>query len=993
MKKSALLLVFLLLTGMISLFAQDIQVKGTVTSSEDGSSVPGAYVMIKGTQSGVATDVEGNFTITVPADATLVFSSVGMKSQEIAVGGQTVLNVVLDPDIIGMEEVIVVGYTTVRRETNTGSVGLVSNDQIKDLPETSLDKMLTGKVPGLMITSTTGQPGANSEVRIRGTSSINAGNQPLYVVDGIPVMEGDQSIFTNTSNALAIINPSDIESISVLKDAAAASIYGSRAANGVILVTTKSGKQGKSRINFKTSFGFDKLANDNNYGPMNAQQLVTYLRDAATNSGLDPDGIAPLSLLDLKQVNWIDEMTKKGKINTYELSVEGGNEKTTHYLSGAYTQNEGIFYGVDYKKYQLRANVDHKVSNLLKVGSRITLGYTDANDVAMQALYFVNPIFSGMALLPWTPVRNPDGTYNLDIPEWFDTNPLASAEYDDQWEKQNRLIGNVYFELTPLKGLTLKSTNSYEYTGGEGRRYWSPEADPTVDLGTLQTSNTRYRQITTSNTVDYRRLINKHSMQFILGQEATDYYFNYYYLSSPDVDPKIPFPTTSTSADDDGDYDESAYTLLSFFGVGYYNFDNRYFLQASLRRDGSSRFGKNNRWGNFWSVGASWNIHNEKFMQQYNFVDLLKIRGSYGISGNYNIGDYEQFGLYGSGEYNSKTIIFPSQPENPDLTWELNSEYNLAFEFGFLNKISGSIEIYDRRTSDMLLNYPLSRTSGFTSITRNIGEISNKGYELLINGNILERPKLKWDVTLNFAHNRSEILDLGKDEQITGFEGTAQISGLVHKKGERLYSYYLYDYAGVNPTNGEALWYNKDGELTNQFSEARQIIAGSPEPKYTGGFSTTASWNGLALDLVLEFKAGNKVLIRENRYVNSDGAAVFFGKNQANTMLDYWKKPGDITSNPKPLAGNNTNSNTFFSTRWMEDGDYLRIKNITLSYTLPASIVNKIRFDNIRIYTSAINLYTFHNVRFWDPERGVLGLGTGIYPMTKKFVVGLDITL
>jgi len=993
MKKSTLLLVFLFFSGFAALMAQEIQVKGTVTSADDGSPVPGAYVMIKGTQSGVATGVDGKYSVTVQPEAILVFSSVGMKTTEIAVSARTAIDVVMELDIIGMEEVIVVGYTTVRKESNTGSVGLVNNDQIKDLPETSLDKMLSGKVAGLTITATTGQPGANSEVRIRGTSSINAGNQPLYVVDGIPVMEGNQSIFTNTSNALAVINPSDIESITVLKDAAAASIYGSRAANGVILVTTRSGKQGKSRVNFRTSFGFDKLANDNDYGAMNSQELVTYLRDAATNSGYDPDDIAPLTLLDEPEVNWIDEMTRKGQINTYELSVEGGNEKTSLYMSGNYSKNEGIFYGVDYKKYQIRANVDHRVSSLFKVGSRITAGYTDANDVAMQSLYFVNPIFAGMALLPWTPIKNDDGTYNLDIPEWFNTNPLASATYDDQWEKQNRLIGNVYFELTPMKGLSLKSTNSYEYTGGEGRRYWSPEADPTVEKGTLQTSNTRYRQLTTSNTAEYRKLIDKHSLQVMAGQEATGYYFNYYYLSSPDVDPKIPFPNTSTSGDDDGDYDESSYSLLSFFGVANYSFDNRYFLQGSFRRDGSSRFGANTRWGNFWSIGASWNLHNEKFMQEIEFIDLLKIRGSYGISGNYNIGDYEQYGLYGSAEYNGKAVIAPAQPANPDLTWELNSESNLAVEFGFYNRVSGSFEVYDRRTSDMLLNYPLSRTSGFTSITKNIGEISNKGFEVLVNGTIVDKPKLKWDVTLNLAHNNSKILDLGKDEQITGVEDGSFVSGLVHKKGESLYSYFLYDYAGVNPTNGEALWYNEAGEITNLSTEARQIIAGSPEPKYTGGVSTNASWNGISLDLVLEFKTGNKVLIRENRYVNSDGATVFFGKNQANTMLDYWKQPGDITSNPKPLVNNTSNSNMFYSTRWMEDGDYLRVKNITLSYSLPASIISKIKAENLRIYASAVNLYTFHNVRFWDPERGTLGMGTGIYPMTKKFVVGIDISL
>ncbi len=989
MKKPAFLLVFLLLLGFRSLIAQEIQVSGTVTSSEDGSPVPGVYVLIKGTQSGTSTDAFGQFSLSANPDVTLVFSSVGMKTREFPVNGMTILNVVMELDIIGLEEVIVVGYTTVKKEANTGSVGLVKSSQIRDVPEISLDKMLTGKVAGLMVTATSGQPGANSQVRIRGTSSINAGNQPLYVVDGIPVMEGDQSIFTNTSNALSIVNPADIESITVLKDAAAASIYGSRAANGVILITTKSGRQGKSKVNFNTSFGFDQLANDNNYGPMNSKQVVTYLRDAAVNSGVDPDFIAPEDLLDQKEVNWIDEMTRKGRINTYELSIEGGNENSSHYLSGSYTNNDGIFYGVDYKKYQLRANLDQKVSSIFKVGTRITAGYTETNDVSMQDLYYVNPIFSGMAILPWTRVRNEDGSYNLDIPEWFNTNPLANAAYDDQWEKQNRFLGNVYLELTPMKGLALKSTNSFEYTGGEGRRYWSPEADIAVEKGTLQTSNTRYRQITTSNTAEYRRRFDRHNMQIVAGQEATDYYYNYYYLSSPDVDPRIPYPTTSTSGDDDGDYSESAYSLLSFFGVAYYNFDNKYFLQASIRRDGSSRFGENNRWGNFWSASASWNLHQEEFMKQYQFIDQMKLRTSYGISGNYNIGDYEHYGLYGSAEYNGKTVIAPAQPANPDLSWEMNGELNFGLDFGLFNRISGSVEFYNRKTSDMLLAYPLSRTSGFTSITQNIGEIRNRGIEVLLDGKVVSQGKFQWDIILNVSHNKSEVLDLGKDDQITSVEG----SGLVHKKGEQLYSYYLYDYAGVNPTNGEALWYNGAGELTNLFTEARRAIKGSPEPRYIGGITSNMSLHGFTLDITCEFKKGNQILINENRYVNSDGAAVFFGKNQANTMLDYWKKPGDIAINPKPLVNNNTNSNAWWTTRWMQDGDYLRIKNVTLSYSFPKSWINKIKADNLRIYASAINLYTYHNVRFWDPERGVTGLGSGIYPMTKKFVVGLEINL
>ncbi len=994
MKKISILLVGLLFVGMQVILAQTKQITGTVTSSDDGMPLPGVSVVVKGTSIGITTDIDGEYELNVPEDAnTLVFSFVGMQTQEVAIDDRSTVDVVMQPDLVGLDEVVVVAYGTVKKEANTGSLGVVESDKLKDVPEVSVDKMLAGKVAGMVVTSTSGQPGASSQIRIRGTSSINAGNEPLYVVDGVPVMDGNQTVFTNTGNALSFINPGDIESVTVLKDAAAASIYGSRAANGVILITTKSGLSGKSRVNLRVSAGTDYLANDNDYGAMTAPEVVKYLRDAATNAGMDPDDVVLAAYADSAKTDWIDEMTRKGQMRNYELSVEGGNEKTTHFFSGSYAKNEGIFYGTEFDKYQFRTNLDHKVNDMLTVGTRINAGYTEAKDVAMQGLFFVNPIFAGMALLPWSEIYNEDDTYNLDLPEWFNTNPLASAEYDEQWEKQNRFHGTAYLSVEPIEGLTFKTTNSYEYTGGEGRRYWAPEADPNVEVGTLQTSNTRYRQLTTSNTANYDMIFDRHSFDVLVGQEATSYYYNYYYLSSPDVDPRIPFPTTSSSGADEGDYTESAYTLLSFFGVAYYNFDSRYYLQTSYRRDGSSRFGEDNRWGNFWSVGGSWNLHNEAFLNDISGIDQLKIRGSYGISGNYEIGNYEQYGLYGSVEYNGKVGMAPSQPSNSELGWETNAEYNLALDYSFLRGfVSGTVEVYDRTTSDMLLDYPLSRTSGFNSITQNIGEINNKGIEALIDFRILQGD-FNWSIGANIAHNQSEIIDLGKDEQITYTDEAGDLmTGIIHKKGESLYSFYLYDWAGVNPVNGEGLWYNEQGEMTNQFSEARRVIAGSPEPKLTGGLNTNLEYMGIMLDATLEFKTGNHILIRENRYANTDGAAVFFGKNQANSALPYWEEPGDIVSNPKPVAGNTSNSNTFWSTRWMEEGDYLRIKNITLSYRLPTNLVQRANIANVRIFASASNLYTFHNVKFWDPERGVDGLGAGIYPMTKKFVLGVDLS-
>jgi len=987
MKRLLVLFAFLVsVSGM--LYAQGVQITGTVTDAENGEALPGVSVVVKGTTIGAVTDFEGNYAISVPnTDALLVFSFVGMESQTLTVGNQTTIDVLMTVDAIKMDEVVVIGYGTSTREANTGAVTILDEESLQDVPELSFDKMLAGKAAGVQVTATSGQPGASSQIRIRGTSSLNAGNEPLYVVDGIPIMQGDQSYFTNTGNALAMINPSDIESITILKDAAAASVYGSRAANGVILITTKSGKRGKSSVNLRATYGVTSLANDNNYRTMTGEELVGFMQDASRNAGYDPldpgsgTYYVPNSLLDAELTNWMDEVSRYGNIQEYELGVTGGDEKTSHYTSGLYSRTEGVFYGVYYTKYQLRSNITHRVSDKLNIGVRFNAFHSESNDVAMQSLYYVNPMWAGLNILPWTSPKNDDGTWNLDIPENANSNPRATAEHDDQYEVQNRLQATAFVEWEPIVGLKFKTNNGVEYTDGEGRRYWSPEAD-FAGNATLQTSRTKYSQLTSSNTISYNKYINNHDISVIGGAEIISNGNNSYYIYTPDVDPAIPYPNTGVSDTDQGDYGESKYNMASFFGIVDYNYASKYYVRASFRTDGSSRFGENNRWGNFYSFGASWNLHNESFMENVGWANLLKLRLSYGVNGNDRIGNYEHWGIYGPTQYNGVGGMAPSQPSNPDLTWETNTSYNAGLDFGFLNRISGTLEYYYRQTTDMLLDVPLSRTSGFTSLRQNIGILDNQGVEALVNVDILTGT-VKWNFGINVAANRSKIVDLGDEEQII-------VSSIIYKEGESLYNYYLYQYAGVNPVNGMALWKNDEGELSENFSDATKKIMGSPEAKFIGGANTDVSWNGIMLSASFEFKTGNSVLIKENRYINSDGYN--WGNNQAYTNLDYWKQPGDITNNPKPIANNTTNSSTFHNPRWMMDGSYLRVKNITLSYTLPAEMTRKIKIDNLRIYGSAVNLWTFHDVDFFDPERGIDGMGYGIYPISKSFVLGLDIT-
>ncbi|HNY58538.1 MAG TPA: TonB-dependent receptor [Bacteroidales bacterium] len=987
-----LLSVFFLLCGLLlTSAAQQKTVTGMVTSSEDNLGIPGVTVLIKGTTIGVVTDVDGNYSIQASPGQILVFRFTGQKTQEVTVGAANTIDIVMQPDLLNLEEVVVVAYGVQKREASTGSVGEVKSSEIQNVPETSIEKMLSGKVAGVQVTATSGQPGANTQIRIRGISSINAGSEPLYVIDGIPVMSGDQSFFTNTGNALASLNPNDVESMTILKDAAASSIYGSRAANGVILITTKSGKAGAAKMNFRASYGVEQIANDNGYRPLTAEEYLTFQRTAVINAGGNPDDPSnskyyfPNSLLDGPITDWMKELTRTGSIYSAELSAQGGSDRTQHFFSGLYDKHEGIVYGSDFTKFSIRSNVDHQLNKKLKLGVRFNGAYSVANDVPMQSMYYVNPLFAMMMIKPFTPIRNDDGTYNLIIPENANANPRATAEYDPQWEKQYRLNTNGFLEYQIIKGLTAKTANSIELTDGEGVRYWSPEANYGETLGYLQTSRTKYVLLTTSNTLNFDKEFGSHNLSIVGGQEASKFDYNEYYIVSPNVDPNIPFPNTATSDDDDADYYETAYTIMSFFGVARYNYDNKYYLQASLRTDGSSRFGSKNRWGTFWSVGASWNIHKEHFMDNVEFINMLKLRGSYGISGNFNIGNYAQYGLYGAGQYNGNSVMVPTQPSNPDIGWENNTGYNAGLDFALFDRITGSFDVYSRKTLDMLLAYPLSRTSGFSSITTNIGSIKNEGIEFMLDGTLITGNNFEWSAGFNVAHNNSTILDLGKDEQF--IPGNNR---LVHKVGEHLYSFYLYDYAGVNPANGDAMWYNENGELTNNYAQARRIIAGTPEPKLTGGINTKLAAYGVTLDVNLEYKWGNLVSIEENRYANSDGYS--WPNTGANTQLDYWTTPGQIARNPKPIANNTTSSNGYRSTRWLYDGSYLRLKNITLSYNLPRAVVNKMKMQNLRVYASAVNLYTFHNVDFWDPERGVDGCGFGIYPMSKKIIGGIEVS-
>jgi len=523
-------------------------------------------------------------------------------------------------------------------------------------------------------------------------------------------------------------------------------------------------------------------------------------------------------------------------------------------------------------------------------------------------------------------------------------------------------------------------------------RYWSPYAsegyeNPDGSLyGVIQEDRLQYVQLTTSNTVSYNDLLfDSHSVRLLAGQESMKRSYNEIYWYGDGVDPLMPIVQTAPSAGQEAEYYTQTQTLMSFFGILDYNYAGKYYLQASVREDGSSLFGKNTKWGTFWSVGGSWNIHSEGFMKNQHFLDILKLRVSYGVNGNNGISPYRAYGVYATTQYNGNVGMRPSSPSNENLSWERNLTWNAGIDFRFLNRFDASVDLYSRDTEDMLLNKSVPQTTGFNTNFVNIGKINNSGVEFKLDADIIKSKDLLWSAGFNIAFNKSKVLDLAGNE----FIAYPSDSRLRHVVGRSFFSFYVYDYYGVNPVNGEALWRTADGELTNNFNQANMFYAGSPEPKYTGGFYTSLDWKGFNLSAFMEFKGGNDVLIIENRYLNSDGNQ---NMNQVSTALNYWKNPGDTGVNPKPVWGTTSNAFTFANTRYLQKGDYLRIKDITLSYTIPKKILDKVKISNLKIYVSGLNVYTFHDVNWWDPERGVDGLGIGIYPMTKSFIGGIEVS-
>ncbi len=978
----------MLLITFIS-FAQNVEVSGIIKDAKTGEAIPFASVVLKGTMIGVSANASGVYQINLsqPKTSVLVFSSVGYKDREVLVGDNTNLNVSLDVSNV-LDEIVVVAYGTVKKEAVTGSVSSVKGSSIANTPVTSVDKMLSGKLAGVEISSASGAPGSFSNIRIRGIGSITANNNPLWVIDGIPIDVSESALFSNSNSSLTALNPSDIENITVLKDAAAAAVYGSRASNGVILVTTKQGKEGKTSFELKAKYGLSWYQNDIGFRPMNGQEYLSLQRDAAKNAGYsneDIDKYLSLDLLKGKQTNWEKELFRLGNLSEYEVSARSGNSKSNIYTSLFYQNNKGIFHGMNYDKLGTRLNTNYEILKSLTMGLNLNLSYSKNSTVEIGGLLADSPLLAYTFASPFDPVRNEDGSFNF-LQNLLNGNPLAAAKYNQNVDKRYVINTTMSLKWAPTKHLVIETKDNADMSFSNGRRLWHPKATGVSRDLQIMDETLQYFRYTTSNTITYNNVFSDyHNIRLLAGQEALYTTLSDFYLRSYDISPEMPEHISADTKKTELLQNIANTSLLSFFGIADYNYANKYFVQANIRSDGSSVFGDNRRWGLFGAVSASWNITRENFWK-YSPINLLKLRVSYGVNGNNDIAPYLALRSYDIYKYNGITGYDAYAPGNPNMSWEKNHTVNFGIDYAMLdNRITANLDIYSRTTTSLLMGRELPWTTSWSRIFTNVGSVRNSGVELQLSANIIQGKDWLWNISTNFAYNNNKVLSLNDNQTVLG---TSFVRTVV---GKSMNTYYLYDYYGVNPSNGEALWRAEDGSLTNNQREARRTYAGSPDPKYMGGLTSSLSWKGLELSLSLDYKGGHKVWVGNlGNYNISDGANLGF--NQLLMASQYWKKEGDIGVLPKPVYDSVSNSNIDVSTRWLYNGSFLRVKDLTLAYTLPKKVLSRIGLKNLRLYVSGLNLYCFNKVYGMDPERGTRGAAVAEYPITKSVIGGIEIS-
>ena len=923
-----------------------------------------------------------------------------MKTQEVSIRAN--MKVSMKPDTEVLDEVVVTGYGVQRKASFTGAAAVVGKDVLAKKTDANFVKALEGAVPGIQMNNSTSMPGIWGSIYVRGRGSLNSGTQPLYVIDGMPVdSDTDDNSLTystnNTIDPMSSLNPADIESITVLKDAAATAIYGSRAANGVIVVTTKKGAEGKFNINLDIKQGFVTTAN-NNMDFANAQQTMKLFTDGYT-AAQGGDWQENYNYLaddyfgwDRKSsYDWMDAISRKGYYQDYNLNMQGRTGSTGYYVGLGYLNTEGLIIGSDLERFSGRLNLDTKFK-WATLGVNSSYSYTTQNGFSLStAGSMSSPLTAAVSSqTPMDPFYDSEGNYaNIN-----NYNPLALMdEKTGELNQSNTQMVNLnpYFQIDFGKGIYAKTTLGVNINELRQYQYWSalynPQAQDYNGLG--QQYNSKSTVVTWNNIIGWNyKFADKHDISLMLGQEMQkkSYFYEYYAKSD------FPFAAsgmrdlTTAGTDQGNEYYKQEARLASYFADVHYSYADKYYLSGSFRRDGSSVFGTDNRWGNFWSVGGKWRISGEEFLSENEIITNATLRASYGTVGNQDISWYAARGFYSSGyNYNQMPGMGPTSIPNPELTWEVSKKFDIGFDLSFLQRIHLTFDFYNEETSDALFEIPLSMTTGISKTYQNIGSIRNRGIEFSINTSIIQNNDLNWNFFANLTWNKNEVIKLSTDDPL---EYTYQII----EQGHPYSQFYMKEYVGIDHETGKPLWYlNKEGdETTSDYNAAAKRYVGDADPKVLGGFGTNLTWKGVDFNLNFNYRLGGKVY---NSGAAFTGFGMAFRTPLEDVALNSWTPENKNAKYPQYIYRDPNNA-TATSSRYLYSGNYLRISNVTLGYTLPKTWTQKAFIQKLRAYVSVDNLYTFTASDFvgYNPETSANGVIAWQYPATCTFIGGIQLT-
>ena len=929
-----------------------------------------------------------------------MISYIGMKTQEVSIRAN--MKVSMKPDTEVLDEVVVTGYGVQRKASFTGAAAVVGKDVLAKKTDANFVKALEGAVPGIQMNNSTSMPGIWGSIYVRGRGSLNSGTQPLYVIDGMPVdSDTDDNSLTystnNTIDPMSSLNPADIESITVLKDAAATAIYGSRAANGVIVVTTKKGAEGKFNINLDIKQGFVTTAN-NNMDFANAQQTMKLFTDGYT-AAQGGDWQENYNYLaddyfgwDRKSsYDWMDAISRKGYYQDYNLNMQGRTGSTGYYVGLGYLNTEGLIIGSDLERFSGRLNLDTKFK-WATLGVNSSYSYTTQNGFSLStAGSMSSPLTAAVSSqTPMDPFYDSEGNYaNIN-----NYNPLALMdEKTGELNQSNTQMVNLnpYFQIDFGKGIYAKTTLGVNINELRQYQYWSslynPQAQDYNGLG--QQYNSKSTVVTWNNIIGWNyKFADKHDISLMLGQEMQkkSYFYEYYAKSD------FPFAAsgmrdlTTAGTDQGNEYYKQEARLASYFADVHYSYADKYYLSGSFRRDGSSVFGTDNRWGNFWSVGGKWRISGEEFLSENEIITNATLRASYGTVGNQDISWYAARGFYSSGyNYNQMPGMRPTSIPNPELTWEVSKKFDIGFDLSFLQRIHLTFDFYNEETSDALFEIPLSMTTGISKTYQNIGSIRNRGIEFSINTSIIQNNDLNWNFFANLTWNKNEVIKLSTDDPL---EYTYQII----EQGHPYSQFYMKEYVGIDHETGKPLWYlNKEGdETTSDYNAAAKRYVGDADPKVLGGFGTNLTWKGVDFNLNFNYRLGGKVY---NSGAAFTGFGMAFRTPLEDVALNSWTPENKNAKYPQYIYRDPNNA-TATSSRYLYSGNYLRISNVTLGYTLPKTWTQKAFIQKLRAYVSVDNLYTFTASDFvgYNPETSANGVIAWQYPATCTFIGGIQLT-